>query len=90
MATPTNQTDPNGLAVLIIAAVTPVITGLGLVLAWSTDLSNAVVAIATALVNLGVAIASIWQARKHAYAPATVERIQQVDGVIRPDLPPQA
>lgn len=91
MATvPTQQTDPTGLAALIIAAATPVITTLGLVLAWSTDLSNLLVTIVTALVNLGVAIAAILRARKAAYAPATVETIKQAANMVRPDLPPPA
>lgn len=87
MATPTNETDPNGLAVLIIAAVTPTVTVLGLLLKWSTDLSGYLTAALVALVNLGVALWAVWRARRHAYAPATVERIQEVNNRIVSDPP---
>lgn len=88
MATPTQETDPTGVAALIVAMVTPTLTLLALLLGWTTELSTAVLTTATALINSGVALWAILVARRHAYAPATVERIRQADAVLRPDLPP--
>lgn len=87
MATPNNYTDPTGVAALVIGAVTPVLTLLALVLHWSTDLSNAVVLAATGVLEGLVGLVAVWQARKHAYAPATVERTLEVATRVPPADP---
>lgn len=85
MATPTNQTDPTGLAALIIGAVTPLIALLALVLHWTTDISNAVLLAVTGVVEGVVGVIAVLQARRHAYAPETVDRIRAVDSRIKPE-----
>lgn len=87
-----SDTDPNGVAVIIVGGVTPTLTALALVLGWTTELSSTVTVAVTSLINSGVALWAILRARRVAYAPSTVreqiERTVDAANVVRPDLPP--
>ena len=89
MNAPTVDSDPTGLAAIVIAMITPTITVLALTLGWTTELSGNVTLAFAALVNGAVGIWAVLQARKHAYAPDTVERIKMVaERPQRDDTPP--
>ena len=83
MAAPTNQTDPTGLAAIVIGAITPLVALLALVLHWTPDISNAVLLAVTGVVEGGIGVWAVLQARKHAYAPETVHRIRAVHSRVR-------
>ena len=83
MAAPTKQTDPTGLAAVVIGAITPLVALVALVLHWTTDISNAVLLVVTGVVEGGIGVWAVLQARMHAYAPETVDRIRAVDARVR-------
>ncbi len=81
MAAPNNQSDPTGLAAIVIGALTPVVALAALVLHWSTDISNAVLLVVTGLVEGGVGVWAVLNARKHAYAPETVDELVRANRI---------
>lgn len=87
----TNESDPTGVAAIIVGSVTPTITTLALVLGWSTELSGNVTLAFASLINGGVALWAILRARKYAYAPTTVNaeitRVIEVRDRMPPDPP---
>lgn len=73
MATlPNQQDDPTGVAAAIVAAVSPLILAVGLILGWSTELSTGVTTVVAGLISAAFAVWAILRSRKHAYAPSTV------------------
>lgn len=75
-----NQNDPTGLAAAITAVVGPLIVVLGTMLGWTTELSTTVTTLVGALVAVAFAVWRILAARKHAYAPTTVDAIRLEKG----------
>jgi LytS/YehU family sensor histidine kinase len=72
MALPNQTDDPTGVAAVIVAALSPVIILIGLLLGWSTELSTAVTTCIAGLVSAALAVWAILRSRKKAYAPSTV------------------